>query len=186
MSYVDQSIRPDDFTALAERIEPELRRIITFFKVPVDDAEDILQDLFLLFLTQRAQIRTPDAWLAGTLRLRCKVYWRKRRRRLLEAIDDTLLAELAGPVEARQEHDDLTRDLSRAIRKLPDRCRSLIQLRYGLGCDDPEVASSMGYSAVSVRKIASRCLSALTNQILAADQTFGAFPHERRELPVGL
>ena len=51
--------------------------------------------------------------------------------------------------------------------RLPDRCRSLLRLRYGLGCDDPEVADRMGYSPTGIRKIAHRCLSALTHQMLA-------------------
>lgn len=166
MSALDQDRIQDDLPQLVERLAPEFARLFTYFRVPAQDAEDLLQDTLLLYLTKRPQIVTSDAWLVGTLRYRCLLYWRKRRRRLLEAVDEALLLELAGSTPARQENDDLARDLSGAIGRLPGRCRSLLRLRYGLGCDDPEVAQRLGYSPTGIRKIAHRCLSALTHQML--------------------
>ena len=88
----------------------------------------------------------------------------------MQSIDEGLLQELPVPGELRQNRDDVSRDLSSAIRQLPRRCRSLLRLRYGLDCDMPEIAEKLGYSATSVRKIASRCLSALSGQLLAAER----------------
>lgn len=166
MRSLDQSRDPDGLPALLERLESEFARVLTRFRIPAQDAEDLLQDLILTFLTQRSQIHSPDAWLMGTLRHGCALYWRKRRRRLIEAIDGAILEELGGGVEARQVREDIRRDLSRAIGRLPERCRSFIRLRYGLGFENPEVAEQLGYSSNSIRKISSRCLSALTDQIL--------------------
>lgn len=167
MSALDPGRIQDELPQLVDKLEAEFARLFAYFKIPSQDAEDLLQDTFVLFITKRTQIVTPDAWLIGTLRYRCLLYWRKRRRRLLEAVDETLLMELAGACAPRQENDDLARDLSGAIGRLPGRCRSLLQLRYGLGCDDPEVAQRLGYSPTGIRKIAHRCLSALTHQMLA-------------------
>jgi RNA polymerase sigma factor (sigma-70 family) len=167
VSALDPGRIQDELPQLVDRLEPEFARLFTYFRIPAQDAEDLLQDAFVLFITKRSQIVTPDAWLIGTLRYRCLLYWRKRRRRLLEVVDETLLMELAGSTSPRQENDDLARDLSGAIGRLPDRCRSLLRLRYGLGCDDPEVALRLGYSPTGIRKIAHRCLSALTQQMLA-------------------
>lgn len=167
MSALDPGRIQDELPQLMDRLESEFARLFTYFRIPAQDAEDLLQDALVLFITKRPQIVTPDAWLVGTLRYRCLLYWRKRRRRLLEAVDETLLMELAGGTAPRQENDDLARDLSGAIGRLPDRCRSLLRLRYGLGCDDPEVAHRLGYSPTGIRKIAHRCLSALTHQMLA-------------------
>ena len=168
MSALDPGRIQDELPQLLDRLESEFARLFTYFRIPPPDAEDLLQDALLLFITKRSQILTPDAWLVGTLRYRCLLYWRKRRRRLMEAVDETLLLELAGGVSPRQENDDLARDLSGAIGRLPGRCRSLLRLRYGLGCDDPEVAERLGYSPTGIRKIADRCLSALTYQMLAS------------------
>ena len=168
VSALDPGRIQEELPQLADKLGTEFARLFSYFKIPKQDAEDLLQDAFVLFITKRAQIVTPEAWLIGTLRYRCLLYWRKRRRRLLEAVDETLLLELAGASSPRQENDDLARDLSGAIGRLPDRCRSLLRLRYGLGCDDPEVAHRLGYSPTGIRKIAHRCLSALTIQMLAS------------------
>lgn len=167
MSALDPGRTQDELPQLVDRLAPEFARLFAYFRIPAQDAEDLLQDAFVLFITKRSKIASPDAWIVGTLRFKCLLYWRKRRRRLIETMDETFLEELAGGVSPRQENDDLARDLSGAIGRLPDRCRSLLRLRYGLGCDDPEVADRMGYSATGIRKIAHRCLSALTNQMVA-------------------
>lgn len=167
MSALDPGRSENELPQLLDRLEAEFARLFGYFRIPMQDAEDLLQDALLLFITKRAQIHSPEAWLIGTLRYRCLLYWRKRRRRLFETVDETLLEELAGGSLPRQENDDLARDLSGAIGRLPDRCRSLLRLRYGLGCDDPEVAHRLGYSPTGIRKIANRCLSALTHQMLA-------------------
>lgn len=183
MSALDPGRIQDELPQLLDRLESEFARLFAYFRIPLQDAEDLLQDALVVFITKRAQILTPDAWLIGTLRYRCLLYWRKRRRRLLEAVDETLLLELAGGVSPRQENDDLARDLSGAIGKLPDRCRSLLRLRYGLGCDDPEVAKRLGYSPTGIRKIADRCLSALTYQMLASGYpTASAAPTAREAI----
>jgi RNA polymerase sigma factor (sigma-70 family) len=176
VSALDPGCIQDELPQLVDRLAPEFARLFTYFRIPAQDAEDLLQDAFVLFITKRRQIASPDAWLIGTLRFRCLLYWRKRRRRLLETVDETLLMELAGGTSPRQENDDLARDLSGAIGRLPDRCRSLLRLRYGLGCDDPEVALRLGYSPTGIRKIAHRCLSALTQQMLAGGYPTAAIP----------
>ncbi|MEO8197684.1 MAG: sigma-70 family RNA polymerase sigma factor [Thermoanaerobaculia bacterium] len=176
MSALDPGCIQDELPQLVDRLESEFARLFTYFRIPEQDAEDLLQDALVLFITKRPKIVVPDAWLIGTLRFRCLLYWRKRRRRLLETVDETLLMELAGGIPPRQNNDDLARDLSGAIGRLPDRCRSLLRLRYGLGCDDPEVAHRLGYSPTGIRKIAHRCLSALTHQMLASGYPMPAAP----------
>ena len=169
MRHVDLSCDPDVLPALLERVGSDLARVLYRFRIPAQDSDDLLQELVVQFLENRRRVDSPEAWLVGTLKFRCALYWRKRHRRLVESIDGALLDELAGGTPARQEHDDLTRDLSRAIDRLSERCRSFIRLRYGLGYENPEVAERLGYSKTGIRKISSRCLNALTDQILAAD-----------------
>ena len=57
-------------------------------------------------------------------------------------------------------------DLDALISALPDRCRSVLRLRYGLGCSTAEAAERMGYCKSSIRKVTRRCLASLTNQLL--------------------
>lgn len=168
MSNLEKSYTPDGLPELVSRLEPDIGRVFGRFHVPPSDAEDLLQETLLQFILHCRSIVSPEAWLMGTLRKQCLMYWRRRRRTFLEAVDAGLLVELAGSERARQEGDDLSRDLSRAVGRLPPRCRSVLRLRYGLGCEDPEVARQLGYSPNGIRKITDRCLSALTNQMLAS------------------
>jgi DNA-directed RNA polymerase specialized sigma24 family protein len=48
------------------------------------------------------------------------------------------------------------------------RCRSLLQLRFRLGYEPPEVAERLGYRASSIGKITTRCLAALSRELFAA------------------
>ena len=80
---------------------------------------------------------------------------------------DTAILELLADVEAPpQERADLRYDLDSLLSDLPDRCRSLLRLRYGFGCSTAETAERMGYCKSSIRKVTRRCLAALTEQLL--------------------
>lgn len=167
MSHVHESPNAEELPELLERLEAQIGRVFGRFHLAPVDAEDLLQETLLQFILRRREIVTPEAWLIGTLKKQCLMFWRRRRRSLLEAIDADLLEELAGSDGARQEKEDLSRDLSRVVSRLPERCRSLLRLRYGLGCEGPEVAARMGYSPTGIRTITNRCLTALTQQMLA-------------------
>lgn len=170
---------------LLESIEAQTERIFVRFRIPVTDAEDILQDSLLAYLTRREVIVNPEAWLVGTLRNRCFLYWRARRRQLWEAIDSTLLEELAGDVPGEQEQHTVRRDLTTAIDKLPKRCRSILHLRYGLDCDSSEVAERLGYRPSSIRQITNRCIAALTVQLVSGGYTDPRSGHETEPPSLG-
>lgn len=163
----------DELTALLDSVEPELKRILVRFRIPAQDSADLLQDAILLFLEKRPRITSPGAWLLSVLRNRCLTYWRARRRRLLEAIDTGLLEEMAGEAPDEIGRRNLARDLSGALSSLPGRCRTVLRLRYGLECEAPEIARSLGYKPDTVRQVTLRCLSALSRQLLSS-----GFVHE--------
>ena len=98
MSALDPGRIQDELPQLVDRLESEFARLFTYFRIPAQDAEDLLQDALVLFITKRPQIVSPDAWLIGTLRYRCLLYWRKRRRRLLE------IGRRDAPDGARRRH----------------------------------------------------------------------------------
>ena len=159
---------PDDLTSILERLDAEIRRTLVRFRIPALDAEDLLQDVVVAYLTKQASIASPAPWLLATLRNLCLLYWRRRRRNLIQAIDAGLLDEVAGAESKTQDQRDLSRDLSGAVAKLPTRCRSILRLRYGLECGGPEIAEQLGYRADTVRQATLRCLSALSRQLLSS------------------
>lgn len=159
---------PLAFEELLRDVQPKLVQILGRYRIPAQDADDVLQETFLTLIHKQEVVRNPEAWLVVTLRNRCLIYWRKKRKYLYQAVDTAILELLSEPEEAAQKKSDLRYDLDRLISKLPTRCRSLLRLRYGLGCSSSEVAERMGYRQSSIRKVTSRCLSALTRELLQA------------------
>lgn len=151
---------------LVESLKPKARQIFWRYRIPPQDADDLLQDTFIVFLHKQETIRDYQAWLLGTLRKRCLVYWRSRRRRLYNTVDTAILEAVAEPERPAQENSDLSSDLGCAIGTLSSRCRSILQLRYGLGCTPLETADRMGYRRSSIYKVMERCLAALTSRLV--------------------
>jgi RNA polymerase sigma factor (sigma-70 family) len=150
------------------RVRPRLRTLFSRYRIPLEDTEDILQQALLALLYQWQTVRDPEAWLLGTLRNRCLLYWRDRRRKLYEVVDSTVLDLMVGSEVPEQERADLARDLSTVIGRLPQRCQSLLMLRYRLGYEASEVAERLGYSPTSMSKVTTRCLATLMRQLTAA------------------
>jgi RNA polymerase sigma factor (sigma-70 family) len=125
-------------------------------------------------VSKSGSIRNQEAWLLATLSNRCVIYWRRHRSRLWDLVDTTILELLAESEAPTQELSDLRSDLDSLLAQLPDRCRSVLRLRYGLGCSTAEAAERMGYCTSSIRKVTRRCLAALTEQLLGAGVQPGA------------
>lgn len=151
-----------------ERVRPRLKCVFVRYRIPPDDADDLLQQALLAFVHQSGEVRDPGAWLAGTLRHKCLLYWRDRRRKVYDAVDDAMLEWLAQPQAPTQGDADLRRDVENLIERLPQRCRSLLQLRYKMGYEAPELARRLGYRPSSIGKVTTRCLAALTRHMIAA------------------
>lgn len=160
--------RSEDFSLeeTLKRVEPKLKRILFRYKIPVQDADDLLQETFLIMVSKATSIRNPEAWLLATLSNRCVIYWRKHRSRLWDLVDNTLLELLADSEAPAQELSELRCDLDTLLSNLPDRCQSVLRLRYGLGFSTSETAEEMGYCKSNIRKVTRRCLAALTEQLL--------------------
>jgi RNA polymerase sigma factor (sigma-70 family) len=150
-----------------------MKRLLSTYRIPADDAEDVLQQTLLALLYQWDRVRDPECWLHGTLRRNCLMYWRTHRRKIYSSVDTSLLEWLSEPVAPSQERTDLLSDLENLIGRLPSRCRSLLQLRFRLGYEPPEIAERLGYRASSIGKITTRCLAALSRELLAAGFTEG-------------
>lgn len=168
MSALDHPQEESSLERFLEKIRPRIKVLFARYRIPPQDTEDILQQALLALVYQWQNVRDPEAWLLGTLRNKCLLYWRDRRRKLYEAVDAQVLEWMAEPMAPAQEDADLERDLTTVLDRLPDRCRALLQLRYRLGYEPTEVARRLGYSASSISKVTTRCLSALIRQLTAA------------------
>ena len=149
-----------------KRARPGLNRLLASFRIPSEDAEDLLQQSLVALLHHWHQVREPESWLAVTLKRQCQMYWRRRRRRLYSAVDAALLDLLSAPVAPPQERADLLADLRKLIDQLPPRCRTILTLRFQLGYEPAEVARRLGYRDSSIGKITTRCMAALARALL--------------------
>jgi RNA polymerase sigma factor (sigma-70 family) len=149
-------------------MRPKLKRVLTTAHVPVEDAEDVLQQALVVLVEKWDKIRDHESWLLGTLRRHCFMYFRNHRRQLHSSLDATLLECLSQPVAPAQERSDLRSDLRRMVQRLPPKCRSLLELRYQLGYEPDEVAAKLGYRGSSIGKITHRCLEALAREMVGA------------------
>ena len=154
---------------LLDRCRSRLSGVLYRYRIPTQDAEDLLQETFLILVAKWDSIRSPEAWLAATLGNRCILYWRRRRMRLYELMDDAMLELLAPGDPPMQENTDLKRDLTQALGRLAPHHRELVLLRYGLGCTSSEVGERTGYGPGSVRKMTQRSLTRLGRELSGDD-----------------
>ena len=136
---------------LLARLRPRLGRILYRYRVPAGDAEDLVQETLLALCSKRGRVRDPEAWIAGTLRNQCLLYWRARRstkENLRWVVSSELVATLTEvqDVEAllgkRLDPSDpgLRHDLARALARLPEPWAEVVRLRIVAGCSDDETA----------------------------------------------
>lgn len=168
MSAVDHPQVASSFEDFLVRIRPRLKSLFAHYRIPIQDTEDLLQQALLALVYQWKTVRDPEAWILGTLRNKCLLYWRERCRRLVESVDTAVLEWMAQPERPRQENDDLRYDLENLLARLPPRCRSILVLRYRYGYDPQEVAARLGYQRSSISKVTNRCLAALTRELVAS------------------
>jgi RNA polymerase sigma factor (sigma-70 family) len=150
-------------------LRPKLGGILASFRIPPQDADDLLQNVLLQYVKKRSLIREPELWLPGALRNECRMYWRTRSRSFTTAVDSAILETVCDEAAAPpQERTVMRNTLSRWIGELHTRCRSILRLRYHLGYEAREVAEETGYSPSSIDKVTRRCLEALGRKVAAA------------------
>jgi RNA polymerase sigma-70 factor (sigma-E family) len=159
-------------TALYERHAVGLIRLAVVMLGDRAAAEDVVQEAFCGLYRRWGQLADPDKALgyvrSSTLN-GCRSELRQRiraQRRGGPAPDaaDTASAEQAALLG--EEHQQV---LS-ALRRLPDRQREALVLRFYLDQTETEIAVSMGISPGTVKSTTSRALAALGRLLEEADQ----------------
>lgn len=124
-------------------------------KVPVSDAEDLVQDVFMLALSKLASLEDHGrfgGWLLTIARNRRHDYWR-RHQPSEEISDDHKQVEQPPSLAAARA--------LQAIRALPDSYQESLIMRLVEGMTGPEIADRLGLSHGSVRVNLSRGMKLL-------------------------
>jgi len=120
---------------------------ILLARVPPEEADDLVQDVFLSAMRQVRGLRTVAAfrgWLAAIARNRAMDYFRQARPRV--PLEESMKHEL----HARDAGLDAVEVLD-LIRRLPEAYREPLILRLVEGMTGPEIACRTGLTADSVR-----------------------------------
>jgi RNA polymerase sigma-70 factor (sigma-E family) len=126
-------------------------------------AEDIVQDAFFGLYRRWDQLTdtsTPLAYLRVSVINGCRTALRRRMRslRASAAVGEPPPAESA---EARALLSEEQRTVALALRRLPERQREALVLRYYLDLSEREIAAAMGISRGTVKSATSRALAAI-------------------------
>jgi RNA polymerase sigma-70 factor (sigma-E family) len=123
-------------------------------------AEDVVQEAFGGLYRRWDDLSDKEralAYVRSSVLNGCRSALRRRRVQDIEAIHQPAAASAEAAVLTNEER----REVTRALRRLPDRQREVLVLRFYLDEPEAEIARAMGISQSTVRSTAHRGLAAL-------------------------
>jgi RNA polymerase sigma-70 factor (sigma-E family) len=152
-------------STLSEAYRANYRSLVKLAGLLLDDVgacEEVVQDAFVKVFGTARTLRDPDrlpAYLRSAVLNGARSRLRRRdvRGRLAVVRADS------GPEqpEAGAVRRDDRRAVLEALRRLPDRQRDVLVLRYWMELSEAEIAETLGVSAGTVKTHASRAMDAL-------------------------
>ena len=126
------------------------------FGVPEEDAEALLQEIFVSFMESAPQIVKVRAWLVAAMCNASRHYWRVRGR--VESLPSDV-AEKSDPSSHEAADKWATRiSLQQAIGYLQPRCRETLFLHYYEGRSASDVARELDTTLRYAEKLIHNCL----------------------------
>jgi RNA polymerase sigma-70 factor, ECF subfamily len=160
-------MEPLNFEKLVEETGAQIRAYIAGMGVPIDDVDDLAQEVYLSFYKSKEKLPPdvlPIRWLKGVAKNTCMNHFRKARRRSDKHLE--VIAELLSQVEETQEQpnsDHQSKALQRCIQELNEKNQKLISLRYVEGHPTEAVAKLMELTDAAVRVMLFRVRGVLKN-----------------------
>jgi RNA polymerase sigma-70 factor (sigma-E family) len=154
----------DEVTALYQSHALGLLRLAVIMLGDREAAEDVVQDAFLGLFRRWGALDDPEralAYVRSSVFNGCRTVLRKRTRDR----EFVLVEPAAESAEARVVLGEEHREVLAALRRLPDRQREAVALRYCLDMPVDEVARSMGVAEGTVKSATSRGIAAITRML---------------------
>ena len=143
---------------LYREYSPLLRFLATQrFRVPDDEAQGLIQEIFICFLERHATITDMKAWFVGSICHASRYYWRKNGR----------TDQLPEYYDAGASEDDATMqriDVQTILNGQTPRCRELLRLRYLDGYSIDELAAHLHTTYAYVKKLLHQCTACARKQ----------------------
>lgn len=143
---------------------------ILLARVPANEAEDLVQDVFLKALPRIGSLRDATRfgpWLAAITRNCANDYY--RRNRLSDASTESLPEDDAdGAPTAKDDSNSEAAAILECVRGLPEAYRETLILRLVEGMTGPEIAARTGLTPGSVRVNLHRGMQQLREKLALA------------------
>lgn len=163
---------------LAELYRQHAPALLTHLRLntaSVEDAEDLLLDVFVAALEREALSSLPleeqRFWLWKVARNKLVDYYRRRAKRqhfTLEEVSDNVYQDEEQAPEWLALQGEEHRDLQAIIERLPPLQKEILLLRFVNGMRSPEIARILGKRDTTVRMILSRTLNILRKALASA------------------
>jgi DNA-directed RNA polymerase specialized sigma24 family protein len=127
------------------------------FRLPLEDAEDVVQQSFLAFLTQTDQIEEPVRWLI-------RVAFNLAAGRIRER-DRVVTNYPGGTFSGAFVHPDVRVLVQTLLQSQTSRRRTILELRYLWGLSSSEIGSALSMRPGHVRQELRRALCELREQL---------------------
>jgi RNA polymerase sigma-70 factor (ECF subfamily) len=142
---------------------------ILLARVPANDVDDLVQDVFLRALPRLCDLRDVERfgpWLAAITRNRANDYYRQTR--AVAAITESLPEDEAELPAASTSSDAQAAMILALVRSLPETYREPLILRLVEGMTGPEIAERTGLTPGSVRVNLHRGMQQLREKLAEA------------------
>ncbi len=135
--------------------------ILAAYGIFAHDAEDVMQEALLAFVSKQSGVHTPESYLLGILRRRCALHIRERyRERRVLHVDPAELQALAGAALPAYETLDRRLDLAALLDTLPTGQTCVVLLRF-LGYSHDEIGAACRRAGPTVRRDSVRAIAKL-------------------------
>ena len=157
------------FATLHDRYAPMVHGML-LAKVPVSDADDLVQDVFLHAMNKLTALKDSDAfgpWLAVITRNFALQFYRERTKR--GNLKDKASANQTISKDSSAANEQALKILE-VLRKLPDAYQETLILRLVEGLTGPQIAACTGLAPGSVRINLHRGMKMLREKLGIDDQ----------------
>lgn len=152
-----------EFQTIVERYSASLYRLAYSFLGSRQDAEDVLQEVFLKFLRRKpdcADEKQLRAWLRTVTANQCRDLLRSPWRRRILPLEEAANAVVEQTPDA---------DLEAALQQLKPKERAIVYLFYYEQCTSAEIAQTLHMSDAAVRSRLTRARQTLKT-LLGGDE----------------
>lgn len=126
------------------------------FRVGEGDAENLIQEVFLAYMQNEAQVENTRSWLVASMCNASRAYWRTQAR--TESLPDDIDDQSDPLTHGLADKFAVMMTLRQALKYLQPRCRETLYLHYLEGRSAADVARQLDTTHRYAEKLIHNCL----------------------------